>query len=406
MPDNKNRTHRRLGGSTGHVWSNCPGSVFLYEEVGPQKATAKTDEGTKAHDIVEIVVSDFLDHKIHGTDPDIRSHLTCDDDDMLDAALGCRDAIWTRGLHQSITGKAFGFEEEFTVDENLDMGGPCDFWCIYIDDRGKRAGYILDYKYGMYVVHAKKNPQLAVYAVGMWQEMLRMGKDLDYVRAAIYQPRAVRANPYDETTFTKSQLVSWEKKFRKAAKEIYLAKEPKLKLGDWCTYCRAKGVCKAFDANLKEKTSLLLVDKKTLPKPEQLPDKQIAQILQHQDDIEDFLKSCYTYAFNRFKRGAPIPGFKVVSTQSKRKWKEETEEIATVLANEGIENPYNPPKLKPLTQIEKTLTKLKNSETAKQIIDKLTTQTLTSEVLVPDDDPRTAIGSNKALLETPINIET
>lgn len=399
-PNHTDRPHRTLGGSTAHIWVPCPGSVFYLKEIGKRVPSKDMVGGTKAHGLGEMVLHDFLEHKVHGTDPDIRAHLLGDDEDMIEAAYAYRDAAWEKGLHQSITGKAYGFEEEFTVEPLLDMGGPCDFWCIYIDDRGKRVGYLLDYKYGYRVRDAENSEQLALYAVGMRKEMRRLGKDLDYIRGAIFQPRPV-GDPYRETIFTKSKLDSWEKKFLKAGGQIFIKKEPKYKVGDWCQDCRAQGICTTYQQQKESETQLILSqpDINTLPTPEQIPDAQLTKILQNKESIEDFLKSCQAYAFNRIKRGDPLPGFKIVNTQTRRKWREETEEIATTLRGYGIE-PYKQPTLKNITDIEKTLVKITDKATGKERLAELTTQTLSSEILVPDDDPRDAVVSYLDLLNT------
>lgn len=406
MPDDTpihaSRRHRRLGGRNATQWSNCPGSVFLEQEVGPQPQSDAAEEGTRAHEIAEIALHDFLQHKVEGTDADARMNAIVGEDDKVEAAYRYAAAAWEQGLQGSVTGKVFGFEEEVTLDEGLEMGGSCDFWCVYIDDRGKRVCYLLDYKYGFGYVDAD-SAQLALYATAMRKECRAMGKDLDYVRVAIFQPRA--GDPaYREKKHTSAQLDAWEKKFYKAATQIFIKKKPTYKVGAWCRYCRARGICEKYLATTENNTQLKLIqaDTITLPTPERISDADISRILKHKEDIEGFLKACYNYAYLRGKRGENIPGFKIVHTRTRRKWHDQAEEVAKTLMQWEIE-PYKQPDLINITEAEKALTKKHGKDRASEILSILTTQTNPSEALVPDDDPRPQVaGSRLDLLNTPI----
>lgn len=397
----KERRHSLLGGSSAHCWSNCSAYVFYMKDMPPQEQTEDTLKGTVAHELCEIVLADFLEHKISGSDPDIRAYLLAGDDvddEMLAHVHAYREAVWEKGLNNSITGKAYGLEDRLVLDENLDIGGPADFWSIEIDDRGKRAGLIVDFKYGYHTVNVERNPQLAVYASGLRAEVRRKGKDLDYVRAAIFQPRGY-GEAWKETVFTGKQLDTWEKKFYKAADQIYVKKKPKFKVGEWCTYCRAKGICPAYKQHLESKTSLQLVriNQDILPKPEQISDAQLAAIIEHKDDLTDFIKSCYSYALMRCKTGKPLNGFKVVNGTARRKWKAEINEIADALNKNGID-PWGEPKLIALTTAEKQLTPSLGKDGAKEFMVNLTEMTTPSELLVPDSDPRQSVLTSMDLL--------
>lgn len=396
------KAHAELGGSTASRWMNCPGSVFLLRNIGEQPPGPDAARGTIAHEAAEIVLADFLEHKVSGTDPDIRAHLLCQDDETLEAAYGYRDTIWKEILDEALTGKAYGLEEKFTLNSNLGMFGTADFWAVYIDDRGKRVGVVVDFKFGYVPVHAERNAQLAFYAAALRKEIRDGGKDLDYVIGGIYQPKSQGLELLSKTRFTAKQLDAWEIKFLKAAHDIYVKKKAKFKAGPWCQYCNAKAVCRAYKASVETRTSLKLVDpdEVSFPQPETVPDEAIAKVLLHADEIQKFIKACVSYALTRHKNGTPLPGIKIIAGQTRRTWpkaQEEIEAIAQDLEGRGVD-PFGPPKLKGITIIEKALSKQFDKSTARQLVDSYCGESAPKPKIVPEDDPRPAMIANLDLL--------
>lgn len=184
------RAHSELGGSGALQWVNCQGSIFLARALPPQEPNESMLLGTEAHELAEMALEDFLNSKIENTDPDIRLHLSDASDEMKEHIDAYVQFVWKELLEESITGKAYGIETPFVLNEELEMFGTVDFWAVYIDDRGKRVGVICDFKYGYHKVEVEKNPQLAFYACALRKFCQDNNKDLDYVVTAIFQPRA------------------------------------------------------------------------------------------------------------------------------------------------------------------------------------------------------------------------
>jgi len=393
------RSHALLGGSSASRWVNCPGSVFFLKNMPPEPSSPAAREGTKAHEIAEIVLEDFLSHKINGTDPDIRAHLTGTNELMLEAAQGYKDAVWEKILGGSITGKVYGMEESFVLDTSLDMSGIVDFWAIYIDDRGKRVACVVDFKYGYYPVPVDKNMQLGFYACALREELIRAGKDIDYVRAAIYQPRAKNQEAYSETRFTAKQLSTLKKAFFKAAKQIFVEEKPKFKVGPWCKFCGAQGVCDTYQKELSSKSSLMLVNAKeqVLPEPTKMSDDALAKIVNNYDALEAFIGSVKKHVISRCLNGKPVNGFKVIAGPTRRKWKEDEDQIVQSFSTKYGICPTTQ-KLLGITAVEKELSKMSSKDEAKRILEEFTTKTNPSMVLVPADDPRPAFEGAVGLL--------
>lgn len=383
------RPHATLGGSSANIWSNCTGSVVLYRELPPQETSAAMAEGTIAHEVAEKVVDSFLHYKLTGEK--LTHKLAKVKDEHKFHAEAFKQIIWEQVLNETITGKIYGVEDRFSISDNLHMFGYIDFWSVYNDDHGKLAGCIVDYKYGYTQVPAENNPQLAFYSVAMRKELLKHGKKLDYVRAGIFQPRVSDddGNSYKETKFNSSQLDKWEKKFIRAAENIYIKKKFTFKTGEHCTFCRAKGICKKYIEEKEKTLSLKLVtESPVLPSPEMLSEDQLARVVLHKKDIEEFLNNCAKYCYDKLLSGGQIEGLKVVqSTKGRRTWIEDVDLIKKTLRIYGIE-----PTKESIRGITELTSEMKASgiKDSASVIDQLTTRGSPSLSLVSIKDPRPA----------------
>lgn len=391
------RSHSELGGSSANRWANCIGSVFLARDLPTPETSEAATEGTRAHEIAEELLRGFLEYKINGADYPNDYDSRKFTGEMYVAGKEYVNTIWL-ALEESITGKGHEIEAKVTIDENLQMFGFIDFYAVYRDEKAKRVGYIADFKYGYHVVNIEKNYQLAYYAVALRTEMRKKGKDLDYVRAAIFQPRA-QGEAYKETTFTAKELDTYEKKFRTAAHDIYVKKKPKFKTGEWCRFCNAQAVCKKYSDEIREHLSLQVIDTEevVLPVPEQLNEESIVKIVLNEDAILSFLKACKTHVMNKCTAGAGVKGLKVVEGPKRRKWLEDEEHVATKLVELGVAEPYEK-SLKNLGVVEKLLSLEMTKEKAKEAVSSLCTYTTPSLSIVPESDKRPAVQNARALL--------
>lgn len=386
------RSHALLGGSTANRWVNCPGSIFYIKDLPPDVPGEHAVLGTKAHECAEMCLEDFLNHKINGTDPDIRAHLWAKDMEMEEHILAYRDVVWEKVLHESITGKFFELETKVILDDNLSMSGYIDFCVVHVDDRAKRCGIIGDFKYGYHHVTAEGNSQLAFYATALQEIFIKAGKPLDYVRAFIYQPRATGKEAYQETKFTAKELSTWRKKFFKAAEQIFVTKKPKFKVGEHCRFCRAQPFCETYQKHITAETSLKLVEieNEELPSPQKLSEDTLIKIVLHEEKLTSFINACKKYAYEKLSGGETLPGLKLVEGTSRRAWlKDKTEEIGKRLVELGIEEPYDL-KIKTIGTIEKSLGKLYGKEDAEKLLKDLCPKGQSPIILVPETDSRPA----------------
>lgn len=385
------RAHGLLSGSSAHIWTQCTGSVFLSKELPPEPPSVHASKGTLAHEITELLVVDKINYHLTGSDPKIRTVLTHSEGEELELATVAAELLWEKVLGGYITGKTYGMEDRFVIDEKFGMYGHVDFWCIEPDDKAKTVLKINDYKFGVVYVAAKKNAQLAFYAYAGREEIRRAGGDIDYVKVSIIQPKWEK-EPYREAIFTNKQLDTWGKKFYASAHQIFVKQKPKFKVGEWCQYCKAKTLCPKYQKELSTKTSLKLIDGdvSVLPEPERVPDEVIRNIVLRSGELEKFLKACKAYVINRFREGRAVIGTKVVEGKSKRTWIKDPS-IGEGLQAIGITEPYSAPKLKGVTVIEKELKKLLGSDKAAEVMQQLVTKTNPPLLLVGEDDDRPAI---------------
>lgn len=388
------RTHGLLSGSIAYRWVPCPGSVFLTKDLPPEPPSKHADAGTEAHLAAEIMVEDWLQHKLTGTEPDSRAHILTQNEAALELATKAKELLWENVLKQHITGKVYGQEERLVINEKFGMYGHADFWVIEIDDKGKRCATICDFKFGYLYVPAKNNAQLAFYAYGLREMIREAGKDLDYVRAAIIQPK-IEHEPYRETTFTGKQLDAWGKKFEAAAHQIFVKQKPKFKTGNWCTYCKAQSLCKLYNKELNAKTALQLSDgaPEGLPTPDKVPDEMIMNMVLRSDEIASYLKICKAYVINRHREGKPIKGLKIVEGKSRRTWAKDQSDAIHYLANLGCKDYLAPVKLKGITAIEKEVKKLGTNAALDyaNYSGKFITKTIPPLTIVSESDSRPAV---------------
>lgn len=403
------RGHALLGGSSMEIALNCTGSVFhrmnyKFEEEENEAA----DLGTKTHEIGEALLTNLLIEKTDGTQ-NYMPIPACDDEETMTNAQGWRDIVWEKGLEQSITQKAWGVEALLTLDEKLQMWGYTDFWGAHIDDRGKRKGIIGDYKNGFIIKEAEGNPQLAFYACALRAELQRVGRDIDYVQAFIYQPRAIATNPYKETTFTAKQLDKWKEKFIKTAEQIFIKKKPKFKVGEHCRFCKAMtaGICEDFNKAQKRETNLDLVDVTTvtLPAPERLTIEQVSKIVLNADLLENFISGVKGFAIRELKAGRKVPGLKLVKGVAKRKWLDEAR-VASTLDKAGLTaNEIYNFKLRGIGETEKLIKErlgLKNDDQVKGFFESITEKPDAPPVLSDEFDTREEYKTNTQLLDEKI----
>jgi hypothetical protein len=240
--------HASLSASGAKRWMSCPGSVFLeslFNDIGSSYA----EEGTNAHTLAEQV----LRRHLAKLDETPSQHVDTEMSNYVNEYVRYCLKLYNDAI--SNTGHCYAFIEERVNYDNWTKGGfgTVDLCLIY----GKHVD-IIDFKYGKGVlVNVSDNPQLQIYALGVYQEYGHIF-DIETVTLHIVQPRLDNTNSID---LSMSELLDWGKnellpasRFAvTATSELALGKQSRLhspfikyfNSGTWCQFCKARALCMA-----------------------------------------------------------------------------------------------------------------------------------------------------------------
>lgn len=375
------RAHSAIGASSSERWMNCPGSVRLsagIEDPGSSYAA----EGTAAHQLAEkclLTMEDAAD--FIGADIVVGNHTFEVDEEMASAVQVYVDYV----RQHRADGARIEIEKRFDLSDKVHEGmfGTADCIAYY---PAREELFVIDYKHGRgHAVDAEANPQLMYYAVGA---AYAMKTPIKTVTVVIVQPRAHhKLGPIRAWSTGIVDLAEWVGVLRAAAQATKDPNAP-LKPGDWCTFCRAKGLCPALrqaaiDAAQIEFTTI----------PEELTPQQISEILAKADLIEDFIAGVREYARRQAEAGVGIPGWKLVQKRAIRKWAGDDAYIADRLkvAFSLDEDRLYTRKLASPAQVEKMLPKK-----MKEALADFTVKESSGVTLARETDPREAVASGFA----------
>lgn len=368
MTENNERAHAECGGSTAHRWLRCPASVVRMRDLPPAPPNPAALDGTRVHEFVEIALRNFLNFKVTGEweGKEDFSDIVSVDDLVMITIKEYVQTVWDKVFLESITGKVWGMEDNFVISEELGMSGYVDFWMVYKDAKGKKVLVILDFKNGYKYVDIKNNAQLAFYAVGFREYLLQNGKDIDYVRCAIYQPnnKGIENSAYREIKYTTKQLDSWKSKFVKSATQIK-NNRARAKAGEHCLYCGYKPICPEHIKYLNKTTGInLLADDMVTTPTLDIGDDQIVKIVTHGDLLTDYVKAVKALALQRMINGESIISstgekLKLVESEGKRELKESKEVVEFLISCGLTDTEFYNKKLKGISALEKKLPKEK-----------------------------------------------
>lgn len=319
--------HSKFSASSSHRWMTCPGSMVL-ESTQPNSSSSYADEGSAAH----WVASEVLLGKLTLTDavgqewwaPGASKPVPITQD-MCDHVQTYIDTVLTYGgdllVEQRVhyhnwlgckKDEAFGTSDAVIMDGDLIT--------------------IVDLKFGMGVrVFAEENPQLMLYALGALYEFEMLG-DFKRARMVISQPRL---GHHDEWECDVAELHAFAAQAKAAVAEVQsagkleaLALYSKLHVNeDACRFCKAKAVCPALAAEVREVVGGAAtaddfsdLDEHAAP-PGPLTDASLSYAMTKVDLIEGWCKAVRAEVERRLFAGDEVPGFKLVEgKRGNRAW--------------------------------------------------------------------------------------
>lgn len=216
------RKHSKFSASGAERWFNCPGSVALSEGM-PDKPSSWAEEGTKAHEVLEKILTGV--------------HVNRREAPREMIIHGTQAAGFMRHLRNQHPGSELLVETRVVLDFiHPEMFGTYDG--AVVDHYGTL--HVFDYKYGAgHSVSPKENLQMIFYGIGLAH---KYQWNFQNVRLWIIQPR-VRG--YDGPVYWELNipaLKEWSYIFQ--TKVNHVERYPReLKEGSWCHWCKAKSVC-------------------------------------------------------------------------------------------------------------------------------------------------------------------
>lgn len=403
------RAHARLAPSAAHRWMHCPGSVRLSDGM-PNETSSFAAEGTAAHELCAAVLFeggwaedrlgqyvDVKTAKIVDTpeDTDDENRFFEITEEMVDAVAMYVGHV--RGLRAA--GGANDAPAQLDVEQRLDMThlhpgifGTGDATVFAPVDRHL---HVCDFKYGKGVaVDADDNPQLLLYAAGAARRL--HNAQIEKLTMHIVQPRAPHPKgPIRSYEIDLLDLFEFEDTLAAAAAETDKP-DAAVVAGDWCRFCPAQPVCPTVRAKRLAAAAEEFGDVGepiTLAPPETLSDEKLGALLREADQIGNYVKAVQEYAHAQAMAGKMPAGFKLVAKRAVRKWRNEDEARAKLLAL-AIE-PFEEPKLKSPAKVEGQFPGKNKAERQKAMADLVEAKSSGTN-LVPSEDPRPAVAVGAA----------
>lgn len=391
------KAHAQFSASQSSQWLNCAGVTGMKALVPKEKSGDAANEGTAAHELLEICLTQGLDAyemidrtvTINIDEGGTKDYIV--DEDMADAVQVCIDVVQSylekyphagMKVEQKVDISEFCGEEMFgTVDVRISV--PFDILIV------------IDYKHGRGVpVYIDGNTQLRYYGIGAAAE-----DDFEFekVELVIVQPRCPQIEDIQSEVLSIAELKSWIPRFKsgrktaeKAAEEIIKAGKPikeHLKAGSWCKFCPAQHICPAKYDQMIEVAQMEFSEEEELmdlPDPKDLPMDEWQKVLEHGDAVKKYIDAVHSHVHNLMETGLEVPGFKLVSKKSNAKFKDDDETVITKLITAGFDQlEITRTKLETLTKLRKIC--------GKDVIESLTYKPDTGTTLAPESDKRPAV---------------
>lgn len=388
--------------SSSSRWLVCtasPGFIARHADNLPAESdTSYSREGTLAHELASTCI-------LMGFDPAL-----FDDVEM---------ANHVKGYVETIQGWAATPNSTLYVERAVPLfyspttrKGTRDACVVADDSSWLRVG---DLKYGAGVsVQAKKNPQLAIYAMSTILELEATGlysfADDVPVTIMIYQPRVIGERAV-------RLWVPTVKELREFCAEIELTAltidsdphNPELVFapGDkTCQFCPAVALCSARAGQLlggvevESVAALTRVERPStpvFPSPERLTLAQLSKIVAIAPQMRTWLDNCETLGEKLLHQDKPFPGFKLVEGRSNRKWADPAQAELSLREHLG-EEVLTKAALKSPAQIEELVKLYANTlpEDFDALLSSLILKPKGNPTMVPESDRRPRFCQNPA----------
>jgi hypothetical protein len=251
--------------------------------------------------------------------------------DMVDGVKGYVEYVNDFLPHEAYTETPVKLQVEAKTDFSSVI--PDGFGTVdaYFVDENTKEVHIFDFKYGRIMVEVEDNPQLLLYALGIYLSV----QDSTTYKYIIHvcQPRA---NNFESATYTPSDMLRFMSSVQDAYREYKKGGQfrPSDKACQWCDY---KGRCGALKRSLTK--TFKLSDNFEIGEKE-LSKDDILGIIASEKLMKLFIESVKERAVDILKSGESLEGLKLVRSVTRRVWSNE-QEAETALFSELGEEAYS-----------------------------------------------------------------
>lgn len=363
------KAHAKLSASGSHRWLACPGSIKA-EEGRPDKKSFFADEGSAAHELMEICLTENRSpfDLVGKTLMEYNEFVVTQE--MAEGVQYYVDYIKLFGNYRTST-----MEVETVLqfhDWVPDGYGTADT-IIFNGD----SVDIFDLKFGKGIVSAQENTQGLLYMLGAMDHMFHESQTF---RFHIVQPRL---DHIDTWQIDREELLKRGEWIKERAALALTDDAPRVPGEKQCQYCKAKADCPAL---AKLTTDVLMTDFDTMQttNPDRLDAETLRKAMDAKKLIVSWLDAVEEHITTTIYETGRFPGYKLVEGRSLRQWSSDAEaekRLTQLLGDEAFER-----KVLSVAKAEKTLGKKRVAEIA-DLIEKPQGKA----TLAPESDPRPSV---------------
>lgn len=342
--------HAKLSASSAHRWLACPPSVRLCDGIA-DTSSIYAAEGTLAHAVAELKLKKYF------YPPSVKDY-KAELETLKQKHIWQGESLWQKEMDgysdfyvEYITNLCLSKERapHVALEKRVDFSiwapegfGTAD--CVVLSDD---VAHVIDLKYGKgVVVDAENNPQLMLYALGVY-ETYKILYGIKTFVLTIVQPRLDSISTWE---IGLGELLAWGESIKVKAQLAYEGKGA-FQAGEHCKFCKVKATCRArAQENIK-----LAGFTKALP--DTLSSEELGEFLKQGKFVADWLKDLEEYALTECLSGHEVSGWKAVEGVSRRTWTDGEKAFQAIIASGIDEAMLYERKPLSLAQVEKLLGK-------------------------------------------------
>lgn len=355
----------------------CPASAQEATRAPVQTSSPYAQHGTMLHDIIANVL---LSDGVPSGYPPFNKLEVVDQNHVLD----CFDYVQV--LYKQM---ADDYSVDIEKSIKLDSWGLDEIWgTADVRIQSDRDLHVIDWKFGSGVqVFAQNNEQSLAYAAGA----VGFPSSIERVHIHIVQPPL---NHFDEWVVSYDELKEWVFGVLEPGIQEANTKEPAHHPGEkQCRFCPASMQCKARDDSAMKSAQTIFQTYSDMPI---VTPAQLTKTLHAINEVMQYAKEIQLFCHAELMKGREVPGFKLVSGRSLRKWKDIEDAEAWLAGNSSVPDDlmFTKKFISP-AQAEKMDRQLKKEDDFKALI----TKPDGKPQLASDEDSRPAIHPNDSVFK-------